>query len=588
MDDRAISVKRLLVWLWSDHLRGRVVWLTLALIFMALEGAAVGGLTYLIKPMFDGIYPGADPATVYWIAGSVAGVFALRALAGFVQRVILYRQAEEVAAVMQETALAHVLTLDQSFFQANSPGALITRISGDTVAWKSLWPSMLQALGRDSFTLVAILTVAVMTDWLWTLIAVVGVPLMLAPLTRLQRSVRKTTRHSRQESAVLATRLDEAFHGIRTLQLTGTEPQELGRFRASLARYLGAQRKAQTASAGIPALIDIVAALGFAGVMLYGGTQIIAGEKTLGEFMSFFTGMALIFEPLRRLGSVSATWAQARVSLERLRALLDMTPSLTSPRDPAPIPTADQGLGLELRNVTFGYGGSAVLQEVSFRAEAGKTTALVGPSGAGKSTIFQLLTRLADPADGQVLIQGQDLRRLDLRDLRRQFAVVSQDSALFDETIAHNVRLGANDQSDGGLERALSAAHAQHFVQAMPDGAATQVGPRGSGLSGGQRQRVSIARAILRDAPILLLDEATSALDSQSEKLVTEALERLSKGRTTLVIAHRLSTILQADHIVVMDKGRVADQGTHAELLARGGLYADLYRLQFRDEEGKS
>lgn len=584
MDDKAISVRRLLAWLWSDHLRGRAVWLALALIFMALEGAAVGGLTYLIKPMFDGIYPGADPATVYWIAGSVAGVFALRALAGFAQRVILYRQSEEVAAVMQETALAHALTLDQSFFHTNSPGALITRISGDTTALKSLWPPIIQALGRDSFTLVAILTVALMTDWIWTVIAVVGVPIMLAPLASLQRSVRRTTRHTRQESAVLATRLDEAFHGIRTLQLTGTEPQELGRFRASLARYLSAQRRAQTASAGIPALIDIVAALGFAGVMLYGGGQIIAGDKTLGEFMSFFTGMALIFEPLRRLGGVSALWGQARVSLERLRALLDLRPSLFSPVDPAPIQAAANGPGLELRNVTFGYGEAAVLQDVSFRAEAGKTTALVGPSGAGKTTIFQLLTRLADPADGQVLIEGQDLRGVDLRDLRRQFAVVSQDSALFDETIAHNVRLGAKDQSEPGLARALSDALALDFVRQLPQGVETRVGPRGVGLSGGQRQRIAIARAILRDAPILLLDEATSALDSQSEKLVSEALERLSKGRTTLVIAHKLSTVLQADRIVVMDKGRVVDQGTHAELLARGGLYADLYRLQFRDE----
>lgn len=587
MEDKAISLRRVLGWLWSDYLKRRLLWLVLAAILMALEGASVGALTYLVQPMFDGIQRGADMAVVYWIAGAIAGVFALRALAGLSHRVILLRQAEAIAAEMQETALAHVMAQDQSFFHANPPGALTTRVSGDATAIKALWPPMLQALGRDSITLVSILAVALATDWLWTLIAVVGVPLMLLPLVLLQRAIRAAAGQSRQEAAVLATRLDESFHGIRTLQLTGTEPQELGRFRASLLRFLAAQNKSQAASAGIPAVIDLVAALGFAGVMLYGGHQIIAGEKTMGEFMSFFTGMALIFEPLRRLGSVSASWAQARVSLDRLRALLDLRPGLTSPTHPQPIPVAQGGLGLELRNVSFGYGEARVLDRVSFLAEAGKTTALVGPSGAGKSTIFHLLTRLADPQEGQILLQGLDLRQADLTELRRQFAVVSQDSALFDESIAHNVRLGARDQSDAALKRALADAHADEFVQTLPEGADTRVGPRGSGLSGGQRQRVSIARAILRDAPILLLDEATSALDSQSETLVTEALERLSQGRTTLVIAHRLSTVLQADRIVVMDRGRVVDQGSHAELLARGGLYADLYRLQFRDEEAK-
>lgn len=587
MDDTSLPLRRVLGWLWSDHLRRRAPWFALALVFMTVEGASIGALTYLVQPMFDAIHPGAELSVVYWIAGAVAGVFALRALAGFSHRVILYRQAEVIAAGMQEAALAHVMALDQSFFHKHAPGALITRVSGDSTALKSLWPPMLQALGRDSITLVAILTVALMTDWRWTLIAVVGLPLMLAPLVLLQRSVRKTVQQSRRESAILATRLDETFHGIRTLQLTGTEPQELGRFRQTLARYLSAQRKTQTSSAAIPAIIDLVAAMGFAGVMLYGGSQIIAGAKTMGEFMSFFTGMALIFEPLRRLGGVSATWAQARVSLERLRALLDMQPGLVSPANPKPVPASANGLAVEFCDVSFGYGKARVLDGVSFRAEAGKTTALVGPSGAGKTTVFQLLTRLADPQSGQILLEGQDLRGLDLRELRQQFAVVSQDSALFDETIAHNIRMGAADQSPEGLQQALAAAHAEGFVRQMPKGAETRVGPRGSGLSGGQRQRVAIARAILRDAPVLLLDEATSALDSQSEQLVTEALDRLSQGRTTLVIAHRLSTVLQADRIVVMDKGRVVDQGRHADLLARGGLYAQLYRLQFRDEEAR-
>ena len=583
MSDGAMSVRQVLGWLWRDHLKRRVPMFLVALVFMALEGASVGALSYLVRPMFDGIHQGAGKAVVYWVALSVAAVFVVRALAGFAHRVILFRQAEKIAADMQAALLAHVMKLDLGFFLKNPPGGLIERIAGDSAAVKSLWPPMLQALGRDSVALVSLLVVALLIDWRWTLIAVVGVPVVLGPLTLLQARVRETARASRAAAAVLSTRLDETFHGIRTLQLTGTEPQESGRYRRALNVFLAAQIRSQTASAAIPALIDLVAALGFAGVMLYGGAQILAGEKTLGEFMSFFTAMALVFEPLRRLGSVSASWAQARASLERMRGLLDVAPGLTSPAVARPIPATAGGHRLELRDVSFAYADLPVLTGASFVAEAGQTTALVGPSGAGKTTVFQLLARMADPQRGQVLLGGTDLREMDLQALRRQFSVVSQDSALFDETIAANVRLGAADQGDAALTRALDDANAMEFVAAMPLGAETLAGPRGSGLSGGQRQRVAIARALLRNAPILLLDEATSALDAQSEKLVTDALTRLEAGRTTLVIAHRLSTILQADKIVVMNKGQIVDQGRHEDLLARGGLYADLYRLQFKD-----
>ncbi|OZA00987.1 MAG: hypothetical protein B7Y02_17990 [Rhodobacterales bacterium 17-64-5] len=341
-----------------------------------------------------------------------------------------------------------------------------------------------------------------------------------------------------------------------------------------------AQFRSEASAAAIPALIDLVAALGFAGVMLYGGLQIMDGEKTLGEFMSFFVAMALVFEPLRRLGSVAGAWAQARASLERMRSVLDQQSRLTNPAVPAPIPS---GHDLTLADVHFAYGDAPVLQGVSFTARAGETTALVGPSGAGKTTVFHLLTRMSDPTAGTVTLGGTDLRALDIAALRGQFAVVAQDSALFDESIAVNLRIGAPDALDRALHQALADANAG-FVADLPQGIDSPAGPRGSALSGGQRQRIAIARALLRDAPILLLDEATSALDAASERLVAEALARLGAGRTTIVIAHRLATVQDAHKIVVLDRGRVVDQGTHDELLARGGLYADLYRLQFKDQ----
>ncbi len=583
MPDAGIPARRLLVWVWQDYLRRRWAMLSVAFVFMAIEGASVGALSYLVRPMFDGIYKGADMAVVYLVALSVAGVFIARALAGFAHRVIMARQSEKIAADMQVDLLSHAMRQDLGFFLKNPPGGMIERVQGDSGALKGLWPVFMLAIGRDTIALVSLLTVAVITDWRWTLIAVVGVPLVLGPLALLQARVRATARQSREAAGELSVRLDETFHGIRTVQLTGSETHEVSRYQLAQRRFLGAVIRSQTAGAAIPALIDLVAALGFAGVMLYGGMQILAGDKTLGEFMSFFTAMALVFEPLRRLGSVSALWAAARASLERMRGLLDIAPTIVGPAIPKPLPTPVGGQRLELRNVSFAYDDLPVLTDVNLVAEAGQTTALVGPSGAGKTTVFHLLSRMADPQTGQVLMSGTDLRELDLHALRRQFSVVSQESALFDEAIASNVRMGATDHSPEALARALRDANAEEFIARLPQGAESQAGPRGTALSGGQRQRVAIARAVLRDAPVLLLDEATSALDSQSEKLVTDALERLAKGRTTLVIAHRLSTILNADKIVVMNKGRIVDQGRHADLLARGGLYADLYRLQFKD-----
>ncbi len=570
---------RHLRWLWQDFLRPRAGLLALALALMAIEGAAMGALSYLVRPMFDLIHPGGTMASVVMVAVSVAAVFGLRALAGFSHRVIMARLAERVSAQMQERMLAHVLRLDLAFHQTHPPGQLIERLRGDNQQLKALWPPIVVALGRDTVALLSLLAVAVATDWRWTAIAVVGVPLLAWPLLRLQSRVRRSARAARLHAATLSVRLDESFHGQQTLKLTGTEEQDVARYRAALGDYLRAQFRSDAAAAAIPALIDLVAALGFAGVMLYGGAQIITGSKTLGQFMSFFTAMALVFEPLRRLGSVSGGWSQARASLERMRSLLDMEPKITSPRPALPVP--DGPVRLALEDVRFGYGEAAVLNGVSFTAEPGEVTALVGPSGAGKSTIFHLLTRLADPTEGRVTLNGTALTSLDLAALRAVFAVVSQDSALFDATVDWNLRLGAGDVTEADMTRALAEARAD-FVETLPQGRQTQVGPRGSALSGGQRQRVAIARAILRRARVLLLDEATSALDAQSESVVTEALARLSAGRTTLVIAHRLSTVRNADKIIVLDQGRVVGQGRHDELLARGGLYAELHRLQMR------
>lgn len=567
-------------WLWRSYLRRHLPVILFAVLLMATEGAMLGVLSWIIRPMFDQVFVAGDRSAVTWVGLAVFGIFLVRALAGFGQRVLMMSVGQRVSARLQADMVAHMLRLDSSWFQENSPGTLIERVRGDTLAASTIWAVVFSALGRDVVALLSLLAVALSIDWVWTVIAVAAVPVLMGPMVLLQRWVRRSTRTARDAAAGIATRLDETFHGIDTIKLNTIEPREAARFAGALDGYVNAQIKSEAGQAGIPAMMDIVAGVGFFGVLTYGGLQIIDGAKTVGEFMSFFTAMALVFEPLRRIGNVSGAWQAALASLERLRRVFQAQPSILSPAQPVALPVAPEQADIVFDAVEFAYGDQPVLRGASFTARAGQTTALVGASGAGKSTVFRILTRLADPQAGRATVGGCDVAALDLAALRGLFAVVTQDAQLFDESLRDNIVL---DGDAAGLDPALKAAHVADFLPHLAQGVDSTAGPRGSALSGGQRQRVAIARALLRDAPILLLDEATSALDAQSEAVVQEALARLSAGRTTLVIAHRLATIRAADNILVMDHGRIVDAGTHDALIRRGGLYADLYRMQFAD-----
>ena len=568
-------------WLWRGYLREHLPVILFALLLMSIEGGTIGLLSYMVKPMFDEVFVGANSGAATLVGLVILGAFLLRSVSGFTQRILMARVGLKVSAALQRDMVGHMLTLDSVWFQDNAPGNLIERVRGDTQQVSNIWSSVLTAAGRDVIALVSLFAVALSINWVWTLLALVAAPLLIFPVAILQRLVRSTSRIARSSASFLSTRLDEIFHGIDTIKLNTNELRDRDRFDRTLDDFIGAQLRATAGRSGIPAMMDIAAGIGFFGVLTYGGTQIIEGEVTVGEFMSFFTAMALVFDPLRRLGNVAGTWQTALASLERIHAVFEAQPTILSPARPKGLDVPPRTADLVLEDVHFAYGDLPVLDGVSLTAEAGKVTALVGPSGAGKTTVFRLLTRLADPVSGRVTIGGTDLRDLPLATLRDLYSVVTQDAALFDETIRDNILLGRPGADPEALDRALRVAHVDDFVATMTAGLDSAAGPRGANLSGGQRQRVAIARAVLRDAPILLMDEPTSALDARSEAVVQEALENLSANRTTLVIAHRLSTVRDADRIVVMDKGRVVDQGTHDELIARDGIYAGLYRLQF-------
>ncbi len=567
--------------LWRDYLVRHWPWLAVATLLMSIEGSTLGILSYTLQPMFDRVLVGKDQGAIWLIGGGIMGLFCIRAVAGMAQRVILTRVGQVSTTAMQTDLLAHTMTLDSLFFHDNPPGALLERVQGDTEAVQRVWQAIIQGAARDAFSLVALGIVAIAIDPVWTAVALIGIPLLVLPSSLLQRYLRRKARAIRETAGQRAVRLSEIFNGINLIKLNRLEAYQSARFRRIVDSIVAMQVKAAAGQSLLPGMLDVMTGAGFFAVLLFGGSEIVSGEKTVGQFMSFFTAMALAFQPLRRLAGMAGTLQTTAASLDRVYRLRDLQPSIVSPARPVPGP---DGSDVVFDDVRFAYGEHAVLNGASFTAEAGKTTALVGPSGAGKSTVFNLLTRLVEAQSGEIRVGGVPVGAMALDDLRARFSFVTQDAPLFDETLRENIVLDRTDIDAETLARVIDDASMTEAVAAMPDGLDTRAGPRGANLSGGQRQRIAIARAVIRDAPILLLDEATSALDAQTEAAIQAALARLAQGRTTLVIAHRLATVRTADKIVVMDKGRVVEEGTHDSLLAADGLYAGLYRLQFREE----
>jgi ABC-type multidrug transport system fused ATPase/permease subunit len=567
------DARRILPWLWRGYLRRHTPLLLVATVFMVLEGAALGLLSYMVQPMFDRIFVAGDTGAIPLVGGAIMGLFLLRACSSIVQRVLMTRVAQRSVAAMQSDLVAHLMGLGAAFHGAMPPGALMERVQGDTAAVLKVWRTLIQGAARDAVSLVSLVAVAAAIDPWWTLTALVGVPALVLPAAVLQRYVRRKTLSVRERAAERSTRLSEIFHGIVPVTLGGMEAYQHARFTRLVDRIVRAEVRMSAGQASLPALIDVVTGVGFLAVLLVGGREVASGEKSLGEFMAFFTAMALAFQPLRKLGGLAGIWQTAAASLERLMRLFDAEPAIRPPARPRPVPEGAPEIRFE--GVSFAHGDLPVLHGVSLTAEAGRTTALVGPSGAGKSTVLDLVARLHDPVSGRVTWGGVPLTAFDPAALRARLSVVAQDAALFDETIRENVTLG-RPVTEEALRHAVEAAGVAEFADALPTGLETRAGVRGSALSGGQRQRVAIARALLRDTPALLLDEPTSALDARSEARVSDALGRLTAGRTTIVVAHRLQTVRAAHRIVVLEDGRVADQGTHAELAARGGLYRGL------------
>jgi subfamily B ATP-binding cassette protein MsbA len=373
--------------------------------------------------------------------------------------------------------------------------------------------------------------------------------------------------------------LQETFSGVKVIKAFGLEEREILKFSSKNLEYYKYVRKSIKFDALSAPLMESISSIGVAIVIWVGGTNVLSGKMTSAEFFSFITAMALFYSPVKRLANSYNTLQRSLGAAERVFEIIDQKPDIVDPPSPVAMKRAEGYVSY--KNVSFSYDHEPVLQEVNVEAEKGQIIALVGPSGGGKTTLVSLLTRFYDVSSGAVCIDGIDIRQLTLKDLLQQIALVDQETILFNDTIANNIRYGSSDATDAAVEAAARAAFAHDFILELPEGYLTNIGDRGVRLSGGQRQRLCIARALLKDAPILILDEATSALDTESEQMVQGALNNLMKNRTTLVIAHRLSTVLHADRIVVLEAGRVVESGTHDELLSLNGVYRRLYEIQF-------
>ena len=575
------SQSQLFKWIWSDYLKDYKGMIIIAIILMIIEGSTFGLLSYFIEPMFDQVFAKGDHTAIKWVSLSVAGIFILRAFSAFFNKLVTIYIGQKVVAAIQKNMVRHLLTFSPNFFQENSPGSLIERVRGDTAVVERIWATVLAGSFRDLIAVFSLLIVAISIDPIWAMIALLGAPLLIIPVFFLRKLIQKTSRNSRSAAADLATRLDEIFHGISSIKLINGEKREHSKFANRLNKFVTNSISSEAGVAAIPSLMDIIAGIGFVGVLTYGGYQIIEGTKTVGEFMSFFTAIALLFEPIRRLGTIGGAWQTVFTNLERIRNIFDLdadiVPSQTNqPKD------VNFTNDIKFDNVHLSVNEKDILRGITFTAQAEKTTAIVGPSGAGKTTLFNLIGRLIDPDKGNVEIGNISVKDISLEELRHNLSYVSQDSWLFDESIEENIKIGNPNASPEDYKKAIVSANANDFIDEMPNKEKTPVGPRGSNLSGGQRQRIAIARAILRNTPILLLDEPTSALDNEAESQITKTISSLSGGRTTLIIAHKISTIKDSDHIIVLDNGLIIDQGTHSDLIDRCETYKSLYEIENR------
>ncbi|MDH4986282.1 ABC transporter ATP-binding protein [Aminobacter anthyllidis] len=569
----------LLIWrLVRESFRKHAFGYGIAIIAMLVTAAMTASSALIMKHITDEFVIGKDIYQVYLIAG-VAAIFIIKGIATFVQSFYLSRVGNAIIAERQRIIYDRILAQGISFYHSIPSSDLITRVTHNAQAARAVLDLVVTSFVRDLFTLLGLIAVMVFQQPVLSLVAFVVGPIAIFGINIILRKVRKIMEAEFLSLAQIVQVMQETTVGVRIVKSFNLEQLMRGRMHKAVSDVEKRANSIAALEAGTSPIMETLAGLAIAGVVLASGYLVIQGGQTPGAIMAFITALLLAYEPAKRLARVRVSLEAGLIGVRMMYELSDRPLTLAErPGAEALVPGTGK---IELKDVSFSYAdGEPVLRDLDLVFPHGKMTALVGPSGSGKSTIMNLIMRMYDPDSGQVLFDGQDIAHATLHSVRDRIAYVSQDTFLFSGTIMHNIQLGREGASDDEVIEAAKAANAHDFIMGLKHGYDTQVGENGALLSGGQKQRLSIARAILRDANVLLLDEATSALDAESEALFREALEKLSAGRTTIAIAHRLSTVHQADNIVVMQDGKVAEQGRHGDLIEAEGLYRRLYEFQ--------
>jgi subfamily B ATP-binding cassette protein MsbA len=556
--------------------RGRLI---LAAFCMVGVAGLTASLAYLVKPALDDIFLNKDQRMLYIIPLVVATVYILKGIFDYGQYYLMSYVGQSVIRDLRESMYLKLEEMSVGFFIRHSTGELLSRMNNDVALVQGAMTNAVTGLVRDSVTVLALVFVVFYRDYKLALIAMVIFPLAIYPLLNFGRRLKRYSRRMLVSMEDITTRLNETITGIRIVKAFAMEEYERDRFRFENQKLFNSFMRRFKVRALSNPVMETLGGLGVCAIVTYGGYQVIMGQSTQGTFFSFMAALFMLYEPIKRLNEVNITIQEGVSAGERIFALLD-TPADVVDRPGARSLEKVRGEVLYDR-VSFGYNSESVLSEVTLRVDPGEAIAIVGESGVGKSTLLDLLPRFYDVSAGTISIDGIDIRDLTQKSLRKAVGIVTQQTILFDDTVRNNIAYGRPELPLEQAVRAARASHAHDFITAMPEGYDTIIGEDGIKLSGGERQRIAIARALLKDPPILVLDEATSNLDSDSEKAVQKALEELMRGRTTLIVAHRLSTIKNVDRIYVLKGGRVVEEGSHDGLLAAGGEFARLYKLQF-------